>query len=312
MRKMTSIRVVATLMAGNANSSRNSAGAMRQMSNSSRRHQSRRILPLARPPDPSTLPVANCASKLYDWFKGKSSVLVITGAGLSTESGIPDYRGSNGSYHRGHKPIIHHEFMQSELKRKRYWGRSMAGHSPFVRAKPNQGHKALFELEELGLIGVRLNSCSSFDDLTPSCGDGLKDDTISIVTQNVDMLHAKAGTRHCLHLHGRGDLVSCQSCGFSMERTMYHHQLIASNRDWYEKARYVTMDASKLRPDGDADLDGQVVYDELFLPACPRCSNYKSFFKTSVVFFGDQVPKHVSFESLLGSSVYYLGADVTK
>jgi len=191
----------------------------------------------------------------------------------------------------------------------------MAGHSPFVRAKPNQGHKALFELvctrivhhpntddakheinassqEELGLIGVRLNSCSSFDDLTPSCGDGLKDDTISIVTQNVDMLHAKAGTRHCLHLHGRGDLVSCQSCGFSMERTMYHHQLIASNRDWYEKARYVTMDASKLRPDGDADLDGQVVYDELFLPACPRCSNYKSFFKTSVVFFGDQVPKH--------------------
>jgi len=211
----------------------------------------------------------------------------------------------------------------------------MAGHSPFVRAKPNQGHKALFELvctrivhhpntddakheinassqEELGLIGVRLNSCSSFDDLTPSCGDGLKDDTISIVTQNVDMLHAKAGTRHCLHLHGRGDLVSCQSCGFSMERTMYHHQLIASNRDWYEKARYVTMDASKLRPDGDADLDGQVVYDELFLPACPRCSNYKSFFKTSVVFFGDQVPKHVSFESLLGSSVYYLGADVTK
>mmetsp|Transcript_16991 Transcript_16991/g.39513 ORF Transcript_16991/g.39513 Transcript_16991/m.39513 type:complete len:119 (-) Transcript_16991:3614-3970(-) len=114
MRKMTSIRVVATLMAGNANSSRNSAGAMRQMSNSSRRHQSRRILPLARPPDPSTLPVANCASKLYDWFKGKSSVLVITGAGLSTESGIPDYRGSNGSYHRGHKPIIHHEFMQSK------------------------------------------------------------------------------------------------------------------------------------------------------------------------------------------------------
>ena len=77
-----------------------------------------------------------------------------------------------------------------------------------------------------------------------------------------------------------------------MERTTYHDQLIAHNRDWYEKARQVKMDASTLRPDGDANLDGQVMYD-LFLPDCPRCSNASNnFFKTSVVFFGDQVPKH--------------------
>ena len=139
---------------------------------------------------------------------------------------------------------------------------------------------------------MQLNSCPSFDDLTPSCGDGLDDNTISVITQNVDNLHSKAGLRNCLHLHGRGDLVSCQSCGFSIERAIYHNQLIAHNRGWYEKARHV-MDDSKLRPDGDADLDGQVTYD-LFLPGCPRCNSNKSFFKTSVVFFGDQVPKHVS------------------
>jgi len=94
-----------------------------------------------RPPDPNTLLTPELlqekASILMDWWRGKRNVFCITGAGLSTDSGIPDYRGNNGSYHRGHKPIIHQQYMESEFQRKRYWGRSMVGWKGFDLAKSN-------------------------------------------------------------------------------------------------------------------------------------------------------------------------------
>ena len=94
-----------------------------------------------RPPDPRSLSdplqLEMHASKLIDWWQGKENVLCITGAGLSTDSGIPDYRGNNGSYHRGHKPMIHQQYMESEYQRKRYWGRSMVGWKGFDQAQPN-------------------------------------------------------------------------------------------------------------------------------------------------------------------------------
>ena len=94
-----------------------------------------------RPADPTTLlekaQLEERAAQLLEWWQDKTSVLCITGAGLSTESGIPDYRGHKGSYHRGHKPVIHSQYMDSEFQRKRYWGRSMVGWKKFDSAKPN-------------------------------------------------------------------------------------------------------------------------------------------------------------------------------
>jgi NAD-dependent deacetylase sirtuin 4 len=284
-------------------------------------YSSHRILPLERPQHPNDISeasyVKNQAEILRDWMSNKQSILCLTGAGMSTESGIPDYRGNNGSYHRGHKPIIHHEFMSSEQQRKRYWGRSLVGYSPFANAKPNLGHKALAALEEKGWIGVDLKECTAFDSLGESCfGNADRDETrrISIITQNVDSLHSKAGVQNILHLHGRGDLVRCMNCGTTRDRIGYHDQLIQWNQDWYEKVTAVGEDANdkkELRPDGDAELGG-VQYEELILPPCPNCGGKssndtshdmeingnhqqeeeKSFFKTDVVFFGDSVPRH--------------------
>lgn len=93
------------------------------------------------PPDPNAFlteeQLQEQVETLLDWWKDKQNVICITGAGLSTESGLPDYRGHNGSYHRGHKPVLHDQYMQSEYNRKRYWGRGMVGWKHFDRAKPN-------------------------------------------------------------------------------------------------------------------------------------------------------------------------------
>ncbi|KAL3786827.1 hypothetical protein ACHAW5_009232 [Stephanodiscus triporus] len=301
-------------------------------------HASQRILPLERPPDPSSFSspidnndvtpdydvmgtgyVQNQTRILREWMRNKQSIICITGAGMSTESGIPDYRGNKGSYFRGHKPIIHHEFMTSSSQRKRYWARSLVGYSPFANARPNSGHKALAELETRGLIGVDLDECTNFDRLGFSCFGHFLDEIdgkdvaarkLSVITQNVDILHSKAGVKNCLHLHGRGDLIRCMNCGFTRDRKDYHDELARLNSDWLNEATSSVDgigDGSKdgsveLRPDGDAELHPGVSYDEFILPSCSRCGNAKleedlqqeqrSFFKTDVVFFGDSVPKH--------------------
>ncbi|KAL3817844.1 hypothetical protein ACHAXA_004018 [Cyclostephanos tholiformis] len=307
-------------------------------------HASHRILPLERPPDPSyfsrndtaaddndargpTEYVRNQTRILREWMGEKRSILCITGAGISTESGIPDYRGNNGSYFRGHRPIIHHEYMNSPYHRKRYWARSLVGYSPFVNAMPNMGHEALAVLEAGGYIGVDLGGCDDFDRLGSSClgqpvdaidGKDLAR-KISVITQNVDTLHTKAGVRHCLHLHGRGDLIRCMNCGYMRDRKDYHDELTRLNRDWLNGATsgvdgstgdVIKDGRAELRPDGDAELNRGVSYDDFILPPCSRCDDAtlhdnegnscnkenshqerRSFFKTDVVFFGDSVPK---------------------
>jgi len=228
-------------------------------------YSSQRILPLERPPDPYSFSsdentnnkdldgerngyVKNQAQTLHDWMKRKQSIVCVTGAGMSTESGIPDYRGNRGSYFRGHKPIIHHEFMNSEKQRQRYWARSLVGYSPFANAQPNVGHEALAKLEEKGIIGVKLEECNEFDLLGDSCFGEKENNVesrststrmISIITQNVDTLHSKAGIKHCLHLHGRGDLVRCMNCGHTRDRKEYHDRLMEWNQDWLEEATSV-------------------------------------------------------------------------
>lgn len=279
---------------------------------------SQKNLPLDRPPDPSSFSsssddneasyVKQQALLLRNWMRHKQSIVCITGAGMSTESGIPDYRGNNGSYFLGHKPIIHHEFMTSPSQRKRYWARSLVGFSPFANAQPNMGHVALAKLEMMGYVGVQIEDCTDFEELGASCvghfdgaeGGMAATRRISVITQNVDILHSKAGVKNCLHLHGRGDLVRCMNCGFSRYRKDYHDELIELNHNWLSEYTAASKRNAELRPDGDAELGQRVSYDELILPSCTECGRMKShidesrqsFFKTDVVFFGDSVPKH--------------------
>lgn len=131
--------------------------------------------------------------RLVEFFNGKSCVVTISGAGISTASGIPDYRGPNGSYRKGHVPIKHQEFLRSEAVRKRYWLRSMYGWPRLARAKPNLAHVAVSRLEGAGIVE-------------------------SVVTQNVDRLHQLSGSTQVVDLHGRIDQVICMDCQIRFSR----------------------------------------------------------------------------------------------
>jgi len=246
-----------------------------------------------RPPDPQTLltpfQLESKISDLVDWFEGKKNVLVITGAGLSTESGIPDYRGSNGSYHRGHKPMIHDQFISSASQRQRYWGRGLVGWKDFDSRKPNKGHMALSSMEMLGLIGV------DFEDKQDFYAKGERENVkasydyqkVSILTQNVDSLHQRAGSKHVTELHGRTDELKCMSCGARQSRHDFHNALKNLNSEWIEAALSERKDED-MRADGDAHTNAD--YSQLIVPSCQACGT--GFLKPDVVFFGDTVPKH--------------------
>eukprot|EP00277_Geminigera_cryophila_P036505 CAMPEP_0173105910 /NCGR_PEP_ID=MMETSP1102-20130122/40522_1 /TAXON_ID=49646 /ORGANISM="Geminigera sp., Strain Caron Lab Isolate" /LENGTH=277 /DNA_ID=CAMNT_0014002517 /DNA_START=182 /DNA_END=1012 /DNA_ORIENTATION=+ len=184
--------------------------------------------------------VESGALQLRAWMKacGDQNILVISGAGLSTESGIPDYRSPKGSYSKGHKPMQHDEFVGSLEGQQRYWARSMVGWKPFSRAQPNEGHMALCALEVMGVVSA-------------------------LVTQNVDGLHSKAGSKEVIDLHGRTDLVRCLRCGYSEARGVYQAQLEALNP-------HASLQPLDLRADGDAHLESG--HDTFVVPPCPMCS----------------------------------------
>ena len=262
---------------------------------------------LHRPADPQSMilnpdHLEEKASELAKWLSSKSNVFCLTGAGLSTDSGIPDYRGHKGSYHVGHKPIIHQQFMDSPHQRRRYWGRSMVGWKLFDMAKPNKGHYALAALERMGRLGVDMEDRAEFyddrdrDDFLFTSGQR----RLSILTQNVDSLHDRAGSKDILAIHGGNKLVRCMNCGHRMARNDYQNQLEETNRLWLnehvvsqQQLKEEDDNNESMRPDGDAELSQQANYDEVHLPSCPCCNNPTSgFFKPEVVFFGDSVPKH--------------------
>lgn len=200
---------------------------------------------------------------LKSFFTGKSRIVAVTGAGISTESGIPDYRGENGSYKKGHKPMIHSDFVSKETSRKRYWARSMLGYNAFSLSKPNNAHIALARLEYNGYID-------------------------SVITQNVDRLHQKAGSKEVCDLHGRNDKVGCIHCGYSMARGAFQKtvETININHEVSSVVRRLSTYESLLRADGDAEL-GSVNLETFTVPSCPRCGG---ILKPEVVFFGDSVP----------------------
>jgi NAD-dependent SIR2 family protein deacetylase len=181
-------------------------------------------------------------------------VLVLSGAGLSTESGIPDYRGPTGLARRA-QPMTYQVFSGSAAARRRYWARSYLGWRHIARAAPNDGHRAVAELSRRGLL-------------------------TGIITQNVDGLHQAAGAFGVTELHGSLHRVLCLSCGQRTARTELDRRLEAANPGW--DARLATVN-----PDGDAVLDDEAT-ESFQVVDCSACHGV---LKPDVVFFGENVPR---------------------
>lgn len=200
-------------------------------------------------------------AELVNLLRGRRFVL-LTGAGCSTESGIPDYRGPE-SIKKPRNPILYQEFVGSEEARSRYWARSSVGWPRFVKAQPNETHTAMAVLEEAG-------------------------HAIGMITQNVDRLHHKAGSKRIVELHGALAEVRCLDCGEMEAREALQHRLLENNPVALEPAGEAAM-TPELAPDGDAVLSlaqttGYVV------PPCLHCGG---MLKPNVVFFGENVEKSI-------------------
>ena len=190
---------------------------------------------------------------LVDWLRACSRVAVITGAGVSTASGIPDYRDADGQWKRA-QPVTLQQFVGDAAVRQRYWVRSFAGWPHFSRARPNAAHVALAELERRGRVH-------------------------GVVTQNVDRLHQRAGSRQVVDLHGRLDVVVCLDCATRYRREWLQRRLAGMNTGWDEQA-------ARIAPDGDADIE-DADFVRFRIPDCPRCGG---MLKPDVVFYGESVP----------------------
>ena len=194
------------------------------------------------------------ASLLNELLGRNARLVVLTGAGVSAEAGIPTYRDDDGQWLSG-RPIQHQEFISSESSRRRYWARSMVGWRRVAASKPARAHHALARLEASG--HVRL-----------------------LATQNVDRLHQQAGHREVVDLHGRIDRVGCLACGRFITRAEMQDALEATNPGHADTA------ARLIRPDGDADIDERRL-DGFGVPGCGDCGGV---LMPDVVFFGGTVP----------------------
>ena len=181
-------------------------------------------------------------------------VVILSGAGLSTESGIPDYRGPSGLARRA-EPMTYQAFTGDAAARQRYWARSHRGWQHIAAARPNAGHHAVAELDRRGLLA-------------------------GIVTQNVDGLHQAAGAHQVVELHGSLARVLCLGCGQRTSRTELDRRLRAANPGWDARV-------SQINPDGDAILAD----DEVARFRVVNCGSCGGLLKPDVVFFGENVPR---------------------
>ncbi|MEO0437424.1 MAG: NAD-dependent protein deacetylase [Pseudomonadota bacterium] len=180
--------------------------------------------------------------------------LVLTGAGISVSAGIPTYRDSKGQWLRS-DPIKHQEFINDSEQRQKYWGRSLLGWPAVRDAQPGRAHQLLADLEQVGMIE-------------------------HLVTQNVDRLHQRAGSKSVTDLHGRLDKVNCLACGDRSSREAMQQRLSVANPHINRQ----TVDA---RPDGDADMPRDLVRS-ISIPCCELCGGT---LMPEVIFFGGSIPK---------------------
>jgi NAD-dependent SIR2 family protein deacetylase len=197
--------------------------------------------------------LADVIDEAVSILRGRSAA-VLTGAGVSTDSGIPDYRGVGAPKQH---PMSFSDFLQSHRHRQRYWLGSHMGWSRFAAAEPNRGHEAIASAEEASLFS-------------------------GVVTQNVDALHHKAGSLRVINLHGRLDKVRCIHCGQSFSRQSIAHTIDLLN-PWLEKRDI----SGHIKPDGDVDV---AVTSEFVVPSCDMCDGV---LKPEVIFFGEFVPTGV-------------------
>ncbi|WP_123961322.1 Sir2 family NAD-dependent protein deacetylase [Corynebacterium pseudopelargi] len=186
-------------------------------------------------------------------------VMVITGAGVSTESGIPDYRGPRGSLSR-HRPMTYQEFRHDAAALQRYWARSFVGWRHLDQAAPNRTHFALVELERAGFVS-------------------------GVLTQNVDGLHRAAGSSSLIALHGDLARVVCLSCGAKEDRHQLDQRIQAANPNYLAQ---IELDPAMVNPDGDVTLSAKQVAG-FQLVGCQVCGS--KLLKPDVVYFGEPVPK---------------------
>ncbi|MFZ0788334.1 MAG: NAD-dependent protein deacetylase [Chromatiaceae bacterium] len=190
---------------------------------------------------------------LSRFLSGHPRLVVLTGAGVSTGSGIPDYRDRLGRWKRP-APVQYGDFLASRTARQRYWARSLVGWPWFESAAPNASHRALAALERAGQIQL-------------------------VITQNVDRLHQHAGADRVIDLHGRLDRLVCLGCGAQTPRAPLQRRLAEENPRFAELA-------AEMAPDGDADL-GDLDVSGFRVPGCDACGG---LLKPDVVFFGENVP----------------------
>ena len=206
------------------------------------------------PATPNSIVQPAGAERLQAWLANRQRVFVLTGAGCSTNSGIPDYRDADGQWKRT-PPVTWQAFTGDPRVNARYWARSFVGWPRIAEARPNAVHHALAGWETTGRMST-------------------------LLTQNVDGLHQRAGSRRVIDLHGRLDGVVCLGCRAKSERVDLQQRLADQNPDW------AGLDAATA-PDGDADLDGHD-FTRFRVPACERCGG---MLKPDVVFFGENVPR---------------------
>lgn len=192
-------------------------------------------------------------------FSSARNAVIISGAGISTASGIPDYRSPGRPVY---KPLQHADFIRLESTRRRYWSRSFVGYERMGHAQPNEAHHAVAQLQSMGHVR-------------------------SIITQNVDRLHTRAGAKDVIELHGTVHSVECLTCHHTMPRAAVQDVMEKRNAAWLE--HFVSF--ASVRPDGDVDLPDSA-YGSFCMPRCPVCGD--EMLKPQVVFFGGSLPPPVS------------------